>query len=277
MRDRRRRMPAALRACNRRCGPTDLRYRKPRGARLQGVEDWATIEGAVRPRRCARRCNACDVPPPSIVNLKGSSMKLYFARGTCALAPHIALAESGLPFEIESVDLGTKKTGGGLDYTTINPKGYVPALQLDNGEVLTEGPAIGQYVADLVPDKKLAPANGTLERYRLAEWLNFISTEIHKNFSGLFNPSMPAEAKDIARAALAKRIGYAAEKLQHSTYLTGNAFTIADAYLFTVLQWAKPMKIDLSPWPSIGSFLDRVAARPAVKAALEAQGAGKKA
>lgn len=204
-------------------------------------------------------------------------MKLYFSRGTCALSPHIALAESGLPFEIEAVDLGSKRTAGGVDYTTINPKGYVPALQLDDGDVLTEGPAIVQYIADRVPDKKLAPAAGTIERYHLAEWLNFISTEIHKNFSGLFNKDMPPQAQDIARAALAKRIGFAATKLQRSTYLTGEDFTIADGYLFTVLQWARPMKIDLSPWPSINAFMDRVAARPAVKAALEAEGAGKKA
>lgn len=200
-------------------------------------------------------------------------MKLYFSRGTCALAPHIALVESGLPFELEAVDLGSKKTAGGTDYTTINPKGYVPALQLDNGEILTEGPAIGQYVADLVPAKKLAPAAGTIERYRLVEWLNFISTEIHKNFSPLFNKDMPAEAKDIARAAIGKRVGFAATGLQHSTYLTGEDFTIADAYLFTVLQWARPLQIDLAPWPSIGAYIERIAARPAVKAALQAQGA----
>jgi glutathione S-transferase len=204
-------------------------------------------------------------------------MKLYFSRGTCALSPHIALVESGLPFDIEAVDLGSKKTTGGADYTAINPKGYVPALQLDNGDILTEGPAITQYVADLVPDKKLAPAAGTIERYRLVEWLNFISTEIHKNFSGLFNKDMPAAAQDIARAALAKRIGFAAAKLQHSTYLTGEDFTIADGYLFTVLQWARPMKVDLSPFPSIAAYLERIAARPAVQAALEAEGAGKKA
>lgn len=204
-------------------------------------------------------------------------MKLYFSRGTCALSPHIALAESGLPFELEAVDLAGKKTAGGIDYLTINPKGYVPALQLDDGDVLTEGPAIVQYVADLAPDKKLAPAAGTIERYHLVEWLNFISTEIHKNFSLLFNKDLPVEAQDIARAALARRIGFAAGKLQHSTFLTGENFTVADGYLFTVLQWARPMKIDLAPWPPIVAFLDRVAARPAVRAALEAEGAGRKA
>ncbi len=204
-------------------------------------------------------------------------MKLYFAPGTCALSPHIALLESGLPFELERVHLGTRKTASGIDFTMINPKSYVPALQLDNGVVLTEGPAVTQYIADLVPQKNLAPAAGTIERYQLMEWMNFISTELHKGFSPLFKKEMPLEAKEIIRAALVNRIGFVASSLQHSTYLTSEHFTIADAYLFTVLSWAAPMKIELASWPAVVSFMNRVGDRPTVKAALEAEGMPKKA
>lgn len=203
-------------------------------------------------------------------------MKLYFSPGTCSLAPHIVLRESGLPFDLERVHLGSKTTENGLDFTTVNPKGYVPALQLDDGTVLTEGPAITQYIADQVPHKNLAPAAGSVARYQLIAWLNFISTEIHKGFSPLFNRDMPPDAKDLARTALARRIGFVADSLQHSTYLTGDTFTIADAYLFTVLTWTVPTKIELASWPAVVAFMQRVGARPAVQAALEAEGLAKK-
>lgn len=199
-------------------------------------------------------------------------MKLYFAPGACSLSPHIVLLEAGLTFDIEKVALANKQTASGADYTKINPKGYVPALQLDNGEVLTEGPAIVQFIADKVPEKKLAPANGTMERYRLMEWLNFVSTELHKGFSPLFKPGTPEETKQAARDLLAKRLGFVAEKLRDSQYLTGNQFTVADAYLFTVLNWAGHVKLDLSPWPVLQAYQKRVAARPAVHAAMVAEG-----
>jgi glutathione S-transferase len=199
-------------------------------------------------------------------------MKLYFAPGACSLSPHIVLLEAGMTFDIEKVTLANKQTASGADYTKITPKGYVPALQLDNGEVLTEGPAIVQFIADKVPEKKLAPANGTMERYRLVEWLNFVSTELHKGFSPLFKPGTPEETKQAARELLAKRLGFVAEKLQDSQYLTGNQFTVADAYLFTVLNWAGHVKLDLSPWPVLQAYQKRVAARPAVHAAMVAEG-----
>ncbi|MDD5181044.1 MAG: glutathione transferase GstA [Gallionellaceae bacterium] len=199
-------------------------------------------------------------------------MKLYYSPGACSLSPHIVLVESGLAFELEKVDLSAKKTGHGTDYWKVNPKGYVPALELDNGQVLTEGPAIVQYLADLVPQKKLAPAAGTLERYRLQEWLNFISTELHKGFSPLFNPKAPDDWKAVARELLGKRIGIVAKQLEGRSYLMGEVFTVADAYLFTVLSWARHVKLDLSPWPALPGYLDRVASRPAVHAALVEEG-----
>jgi glutathione S-transferase len=199
-------------------------------------------------------------------------MKLYFSPGACSLSPHIVLREAGLKFDIERVNLADKKTVGGADYTTVNPKGYVPALQLDNGEVLTEGPAIVQYVADQAPEKKLAPAAGSMERYRAVEWLNFISAELHKNFGPLFRPNIPEETKQAARDILAKRLGFVAQKLQGSDYLTGNQFTVPDAYLFTVLNWAGRVNLDLSPWPVLQAYHKRVAERPAVRAAMVAEG-----
>lgn len=199
-------------------------------------------------------------------------MKLYFSPGACSLASHITLLEAAMQFETEKVSLAEKKTASGADYTAVNPKGYVPALQLDNGEVLTEGPAIMQYIADQVPDKKLAPAAGTMERYRLVEWLNFISTEIHKSFSPLFKPNTPEETKKASRDQLAKRFAYVEQQLQGKEYLTGNHFTVADAYLFTILGWTKPMEFDLSPWPEIQAYQRRVAVRPAVQVALVTEG-----
>ncbi len=199
-------------------------------------------------------------------------MKLYYKAGACSLSPHIALCEAGLPHDLESVDLQSKKMGGGGDYLTVNPKGYVPALQLDGGQVLTEGPAIVQYIADQVPEKKLAPPAGSLERYRLQEWLNYISTEIHKSFSPLFNPSAHEDWKNAAKALLARRIGFVSEKLGSQSYLMGEQFTVADGYLFTCLGWGKYVGIDVGQWPNLGAYLGRVAARPAVQEALKAEG-----
>jgi glutathione S-transferase len=199
-------------------------------------------------------------------------MKLYFSPGACSLSPHIVLREAGLAFDTEKVDLGSKKTASGADYKTINPKGSVPALQLDDGQVLTEGPAIVQYLADLVPEKQLAPAMGSMERYRLIEWLNFISTELHKGFSPLFNPKTPDATKTMAQEALAARFDLVAAKLEQSEYLTGSQFTVADAYLFTVTRWSQYVGIDLGRWPALQRYLERVAARPAVNAALLAEG-----
>ena len=199
-------------------------------------------------------------------------MKLYHKAGACSLSPHIVLREAGLAFELERVDLASKKTGSGGDYFGVNPKGYVPALALDDGQLLTEGPAIVQYLADLVPEKRLAPPAGTMERVRLQDWLNFIATELHKGFSPLYNPRAPEEWKSVARELLAKRIALVAERLTGRDYLMGDAFTVADAYLFTVLNWAAFAKVDLSPWPVLGAYQARVAARPAVRAALLAEG-----
>ncbi len=199
-------------------------------------------------------------------------MKLYLSPGACSLSPHIVLLEAGLAFTTERVDLATKLTASGADYNAINPKGSVPALQLDDGQILTEGPAIVQYLADLVPAKQLAPAAGSMERYRLMEALNFISTEIHKGFGMLFNPKMPQETKTIARELLAKRFGLVARQLESSEYICGKQFSVADAYLFTVLSWGAYLDVDLGPWPALGAYLGRIAARPAVHSALMEEG-----
>ena len=198
-------------------------------------------------------------------------MKLYYSPGACSLSPHIILVESGLSFDLEKVDLAAKKTGLGADYWKVNPKGYVPALELDDGQVLTEGPAIVQYLADLVPHKKLAPMAGTLERYRLQEWLNFISTELHKGFSPLFNPKASDDWKSAVKELLGRRIAIVAKQLEGKSYVMGESFTVVDAYLFTILRWARHVKLDLSPWPVLSGYQDRVAARPAVHAALVAE------
>ena len=198
-------------------------------------------------------------------------MKLYLKPGACSLSPHIALEESGLPYETESVDLKTKVTASGADFWKSNPKGYVPALLLDSGELLTEGAAIVQYIADQASGKKLAPANGTIERYRLQSWLNFIGTEIHKSCTPFFNPASGDDWKKIATANLERRLAYVNEQLEGKPYLMGEDFSVADGYLFTVLGWMKFLKIDLAKWPNLAAFVDRVAARPAVKAALKAE------
>ena len=204
-------------------------------------------------------------------------MKLYFAPGACSLSPHIVLSELGLPYDLVKVDLASKKTADGGDFNAINPKGYVPALQLDTGEVLTEGPAIVQYLADLSPKSNLAPESGTFARYRLQEWLNFLSTEIHKSFSPLFNPALPDAAKQIFKDKLALRFGQVAPTLEKSDYLTGKQFTVADAYLFTLLTWTRYFDMDLKQWPSIARYFERVGARPAVKAAVDFETQAKKA
>jgi glutathione S-transferase len=199
-------------------------------------------------------------------------MKLYFSPGACSLSPHIVLREAGLDFALERVDIRARQTASGADYLAVNPKGYVPALELKDGTVLTEGPAIVQFVADLAPDRQLAPANGTLERYQLMEWLNFISTELHKNFSPLFRPTSTEEMKDAARATLTQRLGWVAGRLEGRDYLMGTQFTVADAYLFTVLGWAGFVKFDLSPWPVLNAYAQRVGSRPAVQQAMREEG-----
>jgi len=199
-------------------------------------------------------------------------MKLFLKPGACSLSPHIVLEEAGLRYETELVDLKTKLGASGLNYAELNPKGYVPALQLDSGELLTEGPAIVQYLADLVPDKKLAPANGTLARYQLQSWLTFIGTEIHKNYSPFFNPAATPEMKEMARANLQRRLAYTNDQLAGRPFLLGEDFSVADAYLFVVVNWSGFIQLDLSGWPNLSAFMARVAARPAVQAAMKAEG-----
>ena len=198
-------------------------------------------------------------------------LKLYYVPGTCALCPHIVLRECGLDYTLEKVNRDDKKTETGKDYNAINPKTNVPALTMDNGQLLTEVAVIVQYLADQAPDKKLAPPAGTLERYRLQEWLNFISSEIHKGCSPLFNPKLNEEAKAALMPRLKQRIGYAAHALADREYLMGT-YTVADAYLFTVLRWAPRLGLDLSDWPVLKDYKGRIAARPAVKAALKEEG-----
>jgi glutathione S-transferase len=199
-------------------------------------------------------------------------MKLYYSPGACSLSPHIVLCESGLSFEPVLASTKTHKLQDGTDYYTITAKGYVPTLELDNGERLTEGPAIVQYIADQVPGKKLAPANGTFDRSRLQEWLNFTTSEIHKTYSPLFNPAVPEEYKSMAKAKLLDRYRWVDSQLEGKSYLMGDAFSVADAYLFTVTNWAKHVGLDLAPFKNLGAFLARVAARPAVQVAMKAEG-----
>ena len=199
-------------------------------------------------------------------------MKLYYSPGACSLSPHIILNEGGFSFDKEKVDLASRKTETGADYTAVNPDGYVPALRLDDGQVLTEGPAIIQYLADRVPEKKLAPPMGTIERYRLMQWLNFITTELHKGFAPLFNPQAPEEWKAVATAQLARRLSSVSQQLEGKDWLLGNDFTVADAYLFTVLGWGRYVGIELERWPVLKAYQDRVFMRPAVQSTLKAEG-----
>ena len=196
-------------------------------------------------------------------------MKLYYSPGACSLSPHIVLREAGLAFEPVLASTKSHKLQDGTDYYQINPLGYVPMLELDDGTRLREGPAIVQYVADQAPSKNLAPANGTLPRYRLQEWLTFIGTEIHKSFSPLFHPAMPDEAKNIYRDRIASRLAFVDKELEGKQYLMGEAFSAADAYLYTVTRWTKPMSIDISGYPNLVAFMARVEARPAVQEALK--------
>jgi glutathione S-transferase len=202
-------------------------------------------------------------------------MKLYFSPGACSLSPHIVLIEAGLAFEPVLASTKSHKLKDGSDYYAINPLGYVPLLELDDGTLLREGPVIVQYIADQVPLKNLAPANGTLPRYRLQEWLNFIGTEVHKGFSPMFNPATPDETKTQARAKLAKRYEWIEQQLTGKQFLMGDHFSVADAYLFTVTNWAKPTGVDLAAYPQVQAWHARIGERPAVKEAMAAEAAAK--
>ena len=199
-------------------------------------------------------------------------MKLYYSPGACSLSPHIALQEAGLAYTPVLASTKSHKLQDGTDYYTINALGYVPVLELDNGERLREGPAIVQYIADQVPDKQLAPANGTLARYRLQEWLTFIGTELHKGFSPLFNPSTPEDYKPMVRERLLQRLQWVDGQLAGKQYLMGDQFTVADGYLFTVTNWTQPTKLDISGLANLAAYRERVGARPAVQAAMKAEG-----
>ena len=199
-------------------------------------------------------------------------MKLYYSPGACSLSPHIALQEAGLAYTPVLASTKSHKLQDGTDYYTINALGYVPVLELDNGERLREGPAIVQCIADQVPDKQLAPANGTLARYRLQEWLTFIGTELHKGFSPLFNPATPEEYKPMVRERLLQRLQWVDSQLAGKQYLMGDQFNVADGYLFTVTNWTQPTKLDISGLAHLAAYRERVGARPAVQAAMKAEG-----
>jgi glutathione S-transferase len=200
-------------------------------------------------------------------------MKLYYLPGACSLSPHIVLRETGATgFELEKVDLHHKKTADGGDYTAVNPKGQVPLLVLDSGETLTEGPVIVQYLADQKPDAGLAGTAGTMERYRVQEWLNFTTSELHKGFAPLFRPNTPDAYKEISRENIGKRFDWVDQQLAGRQYLMGDKFTVADAYLFTVLRWGTHVGIDTAKWPHIAAYMARIAARPKVQEALKAEG-----
>ena len=200
-------------------------------------------------------------------------MKLYYSPGACSLAPHIVMNEAGLAFDLVKADLKTHQLAAdGSDYYPVAPKGQVPLLELDTGERLSEGPVITQYIADKFPAKNLAPANGTMERYRVQEWLNFITSELHKGIGGLFNPAMPEEGKAVIRAKASSKLKWVDEQLEGKQYLMGDAFTIADAYLFTITNWTSHTGIDISGMKNLSAFQGRMAGRPAVQAALKAEG-----
>ncbi len=199
-------------------------------------------------------------------------MKLYYAPGVCSLSPHIVLHEIGVPFTLIKTDIKAKTIEGGADFLAINPNGYVPALQLDDGTVLTEGPAIVQYLADTAGAHELCPPCGTIERAQLQSWLNFISTELHKGFSPLFNPSLGDDAKAIHRAKLIERIAYLDTHLAGRDYIMGTTFTLPDAYAFTVLGWSRPLKLDLASYLHVDAYRNRIQKRPSVQAAMRAEG-----
>jgi len=199
-------------------------------------------------------------------------MKLYYSPGACSLSPHIALLEAGLPYELVKVDLRAKKLENGDDYLKVNPKGQVPALALDSGEIVTEGPVIIQMIADKVAAKNLAPARDSAERYKLLEWLNFITSELHKGIGGLFNPAMPEEAKALMREKGLARLKWVDAQLEGKAYTMGDAFSVADAYLFVIANWTPTLGIDIAPLKNLSAFMERMRARPAVQAALKAEG-----
>jgi glutathione S-transferase len=201
-----------------------------------------------------------------------TSMKLYYATGACSLSPHIALREAGMKFDLVKTDIRAKTVDGGGDFRKVSPNGYVPALELDDGTILTEGPAIVQYIADQAPAKSLAPANGSLDRYRMQSWLNFVTSELHKSFSVLFNQQMPDDAKKIYRDRLATRFDVLDKHLEGKDYLMGARFSVADGYCFTVLNWSKRVGIDLARWTHISRYMERVSSRPAVRDAMKAEG-----
>jgi glutathione S-transferase len=205
------------------------------------------------------------------------TMKLYYAPGACSLAPHIALREAGLSFDLDRVTFPAKKTQDGSNFLSINPKGAVPALALEDGGVLTEAAVILQYIADRAPAKELAPAVGTVPRYRLQEWLNYIATELHKGFGPLWKPNTPESYKTIVKDNLGGQFAYVEKNLGKGGYLMGDTFTVADAYLFTIVNWTSFHNIDLGPYPQLKAYLERVAARPKVREALQAEGLAKAA
>ncbi|SFB63382.1 glutathione transferase GstA [Azotobacter beijerinckii] len=199
-------------------------------------------------------------------------MKLYYTPGASSLVPHIVLCELGLPYELEKVDLKRHTLEGGGDYYNVNPKGYVPTLQLNDGQRLSEGGAIALFLAEKLPEVGLLPSNGSLERFRVLEWLFFVSSELHKEVGQLFNPKLTPEWKAAVLATIERRLAYVDKALTGQDYLTGSRFSVADAYLFTVLGWMAPLDIDLEPWPALCAFHKRVAARPAVQKAMRAEG-----
>jgi glutathione S-transferase len=218
------------------------------------------------PARFERRCNTAPA------TIDEANMKLYYSPGACSLAPHIVLNESGLAYEPVRASTKTHQLDDGTDYYTINSKGYVPLLELDSGERLTEGPAIVQYIADQVPAKNLAAANGTMARYRQQEWLNFITSELHKGIGGLFNPAMPEDGKTVIRARAVKRLEWVDSQLEGKQYLMGDSFSVADPYLFTMLFWTGHAAIDISGMKNLVAYQARMGARPSVQAAMKSEG-----
>ncbi len=248
--------------------------------RRQGAEEnWLqypihSAQAVVRRQHGLRRRNKPNamLALPKIFVARHDMTKLYYSPGACSLSPHIVLQESKLPFEAVLASTKTHQLADGTDYYSINPKGYVPLLELDDGSRLTEGPVIVQYIADQVPQSGLVPPAGTMARYRVMEWLNFITSELHKGFSPLFNPAMPDEAKALARTRLSDRLAWVDTQLEGKDYLMGNSFTVPDAYLFTVAAWGRHVGVDISGLKNLSAYMARVAARPAVQAAMKAEG-----